>query len=99
MNATLWWISLGLGVVVTAVVAALLIVLYREAILIRAVVSKIWDVGQRVANNTVHVPLLYRTAEGVEAILGVAGNIARSAGAIETHARGCPGCPQCIMRH
>jgi hypothetical protein len=95
----MWSLTLALGAVVTIVVAALLAVIIKLAGQINDTVSEIWTVGQRVANNTVHVPVLYRTSEKVGAILATAGGIAGAAGAIETHANGCPGCPQCVLRH
>jgi hypothetical protein len=98
-DATMWWIALALGLVVTLVVAALLTLLYRQAQRIESLVAGIWEAGQRVANNTVHIPLLYRTEEAATRILAVAGGIAQSAAAIETHASGCPGCPQCLAKH
>ncbi|MBT3906963.1 MAG: hypothetical protein HOB79_01290 [Rhodospirillaceae bacterium] len=98
-TVTLWWVSLGLGVVVSLVVSLLLWLIHREAQSINAVVSQIWTTGQRVANNTVHIPTLYRTEETVAAILVRAGRIAEGAATIEAHANGCPGCPQCMKSH
>jgi hypothetical protein len=94
----LWQLALALGLVVTIVVAILLHVLHGRARLIEQTVGSIWGAGQRVANNTVHVVQLYRTADGVERILGHAGRIAGHAAAIEAHAAACPGCPQCLWR-
>jgi hypothetical protein len=98
-DATMWWIALALGLVVTLVVAGLLALLYRQAQRIETLVAGIWEAGQRVANNTVHIPLLYRTDEVAAQILVAAGGIAQSAAAIETHATACPGCPQCLAKH
>lgn len=98
-TVTLWWISLSAGLIVTLVVALLLWWLHTEAVKINKTVSNIWDVGQRVANNTVHIPILYRIDESVQAILRCAGNIAKGAQAIVSHADGCPGCPQCMWKH
>lgn len=94
-----WWSSLLLGVVVAAVVALLLWLVHRSARVIDGTVARIWDTGQRVANNTVHIPLLYRTNEVAEQILATAARIDAGAAAIETHANGCPGCPQCMLGH
>jgi hypothetical protein len=94
-----WWSSLLLGVVVAAVVALLLWLVHRSARVIDAAVARIWDTGQRVANNTVHIPLLYKTNELAGQILATAVRIDAGASAIETHAYGCPGCPQCMLRH
>jgi hypothetical protein len=94
-----WWTSLALGVVVSAIVALLLWLIHRSAVTIEERVAKVWDVGQRVANNTVHIPALYRTGEIAGQILSTAARIDAGAAAIETHARGCPGCPQCMLQH
>lgn len=94
-----WWTSLALGVVVGSVVALLLWLIHRTAAVIDGTVSAIWDTGQRVANNTVHIPTLYRTNEVAGQILATALRIDAGAAAIETHANGCPGCPQCMLKH
>ena len=94
-----WWSSLALGLVVSGVVALLLWLIHRNARVIDARVSRIWDVGQRVAGNTVHIPALYRTHEVAGQILATALRIDAGAAAIESHAQGCPGCPQCLRRH
>lgn len=94
-----WVASLLLGVVVSAVVALLLWRIHREAGIIDSRVSKIWDVGQRVANNTIHIPALHRTRAAVGEILATAVKIIEGAAVIEKHAEGCPGCPQCMLRH
>ena len=94
-----WWVSLALGLVVSGVVSLLLWLIHRGAATIDGRVSAIWDVGQRVANNTVHIPALYRTNEVAGQILATALRIDAGAAAIESHARGCPGCPQCMLKH
>ncbi|MEO7392726.1 MAG: hypothetical protein ABIU58_11160 [Ramlibacter sp.] len=94
-----WWASLALGVVVSVVVALLLWLIVLSAKLIEGHVSRIWDVGQRVANNTVHITALFKTNEVAAQILATAVRIDAGAAAIETHARGCPGCPQCMLKH
>ena len=94
-----WWVSLALGLVVSLVVTLLLWLIYRTATTIDGRVSSIWDVGQRVANNTVHIPTLYKTNEVAGAILASALNINDGAAAIEAHANGCPGCPHCMLKH
>jgi hypothetical protein len=52
-----------------------------------------------VANNTVHIPTLYKTNALAGQILSTALRIDAGAAAIETHANGCPGCPQCMLEH
>ena len=94
-----WWVSLALGLVVSLVVTLLLWLIHRTATTINGVVARIWDVGQRVANNTVHIPALYKTNAVATDILASALNINAGASAIESHANGCPGCPQCMLKH
>ncbi len=93
------WASLALGAVVSGVVALLLWMIHRAAAVIERRVAIIWDVGQRVANNTVHIPALYKTEEVATQILATAVRIDAGAAAIERHANGCPGCPQCMLKH
>ena len=78
-----WWISLATGGVVIAVVALLLTILARTAEQIEAGVGQIWQVGQLIANNTVHIPLLVRTNQIVAQIYQAAEGIRRSTGRIE----------------
>ena len=80
---TYWWISLGLGLVVTIVVAILLTILARTAEQIQAGTAEIWRVGKLIANNTVHIPLLVRTNQIAVDILTAAGGIASATGRIE----------------
>lgn len=94
---TVWGVSLALGVVVIVVVAVLLTAILRTARQIEAVVGDIWTVGQRIANNTVHIPMLHRTNQVAASILERAGGIDKAAAMIEQHAERCPGCPQCSM--
>ena len=94
---TVWWIALVAAVVVTAVVAALLALVIRTAGDILDTVAVIWARGQQVANNTIHIAALYRTADLAEGISGRARRILGHAEAIRDHARTCPGCPRCIL--
>lgn len=94
-----WQASLGLGVVVAVVVTLLLWLIHRTASQIHTVVSGIWDTGRRVANNTIHIPILYRINNAAGKILSTAVQIKNGAAAIEAHANGCPGCPQCMLGH
>jgi len=93
---TVWGISLVIGVVVILVVATLLTLIVRTARTLDGAVGQIWVVGQRIANNTIHIPLLHQTNQVVDAILVHAVGIDGAAAAIESHAEGCPGCPQCV---
>lgn len=92
-----WWTSLALGLVVSLVVAVLLWLIRGTAIRIESLVSRIWEVGQRVANNTVQIPVLYKTSAVTAEILAMALRIDAAAAAIEAHARACPGCPKCMF--
>lgn len=88
---TVWGVSLGIGVVVILVVAVLLALIVRTARQIEQGVAEIWTVGQRIANNTIHIPLLHRTNQVVDGILERAGGIDGATAAIEEHALDCPG--------
>ena len=93
-----WAFALAVLVVVTAVVGVLLHLVARTAIGIDACVAEVWERGQRVANNTIHIAMLHRIAEAVDALLTRARGIAASAGAIRAHAQACPGCPECFLK-
>ncbi len=88
-----WWLAVILLFVVSAVVWLLLHLVTRTAKEIEAAVAKVWEHGQRVANNTIHIAKLYGVAGGVEAILGRAGRIAASAEALRSHAESRPRSP------
>lgn len=94
---TVWWVSLGIGIVVIVVVAVLLGLVLRTARQIEGAVAEVWTVGQRIANNTVHIPLLNHTNRVVDGILDRAAGIDGAAAAIERHAQDCPGCPHCVL--
>lgn len=93
---TVWGISLGIGLAVTVVVAVLLALIARTAEQIEDEVENIWTAGQRIASNTVHIPLLQRTNLAVARVLDHAAGIDQAVAAIEQHAEGCPGCPLCV---
>ena len=93
----LWWVSLGVLLVVTGVVALLLTLILRTARSIDAVAADIWTNGKLVANNTVHIPLLLETNHYAGQILETAKKIVTGSEAIEQHAEGCPGCPWCAL--
>lgn len=88
---TVWWVSLGIGLVVIVVVAVLLALILRTARRIDGAVSDIWNAGQRIANNTIHIPLLNHTNRMVDEVLERAGGIDGAAADIEAHAQDCPG--------
>lgn len=92
-----WMWSLVIYVVVVAVVALMLTLILMTAKQIHGGVAAIWATGQKVANNTIQIPLLARTNHLVERILASAGRTAAAVGAIEHHAGGCPHCPSCVI--
>lgn len=94
---TIWTISLIVFVVVLVVVAILLTLILRTAKDIKAGVSLIWNVGQRIANNTVQLAMLAKTNAGASAILESAVGIIGATNAIKSHAQDCPGCPNCVL--
>jgi hypothetical protein len=94
-----WIVSLAVFVVVLLVVAALLTLILSTAKKIHGGVSAIWTAGQKIANNTVHLAMLDRTNYLAGAILQSAGGVAAATEVIATHARGCPGCPACVIGH
>lgn len=94
---SIWTLSLVVFVVVLVVVAALLTLILRTAKDIKMGVFHIWNVGQRVANNTVQLSLLEKTNAGASAILTSAVGIIGATAAIKAHAEECPGCPTCVL--
>ena len=94
---TVWGVSLAIFFVVVGVVAFLLLQILRSAQAVHDVVSDIWTVGQKVANNTIHVALLRRTNAVAGRILTAAVCVVHATAAIEAHARTCAGCPACVL--
>ncbi len=94
-----WILSLGVFLVVLLVVAALLTLILSTAKRIHGGVSAIWTVGQKIANNTVHLALLNRTNYLAGGILQAAVGVVSATETIATHATGCPGCPSCVLGH
>jgi len=95
----IWVVSLVVFAVVLVVVAALLTLILRTSKQIHGGVSAIWNAGQKVANNTVHLALLDRTNHLAGKILESAGRVAAATDAIATHASVCPRCPTCVIGH
>jgi len=94
---TVWGTSLVLFLIVLAAVAALLTMILQTVIQIERVAGEIWIVGQGIANNTVHIPLLVTTNTVVAQILAVAVKILGQGARIQAHAAGCRGCPACVL--
>ncbi len=78
----LWWLAVGLGVVVVIVVAVLLRLIVRTAGRIHQAVADIWTGGKQIAGNTVTIALLQRTNYLAGELLGSAGHIAKASGRI-----------------
>ena len=94
-----WMVSLAVFVVVILIVAALLTLILSTAKQIHGGVSAIWTVGQKVANNTIHLALLDHTNHVAGKILQSAAGVATATGVIAAHASTCPGCPACVIGH
>ncbi len=94
---SVWVMTLGIYAVVVLVVAILLTLIVREARRIHAGVSAIWTVGQKIANNTIHIALLGTTNHVAGQILESAKGVVGATAAIKDHAEHCPGCPACIL--
>jgi len=96
-SVQLWWIALGVGVVVEVVVWVLLHRIVSSAGRIRDTLVEIWVVGPRIANNTAHIDVLRYINRTAGDVLAAAKGIAEGAARIHEHANGCPGCPQCVI--
>ncbi len=69
---SVWIWSLVIYFVVVLVVAVMLTLILRTARRIHEGVSAIWTIGQKVANNTIHIALLHRTNHRVKGTLDAA---------------------------
>jgi hypothetical protein len=58
---TLWWITLGVGLVVALVATVLLHLLYRTVVRIDEGVLAVWEMGKQVARNTATTWMLSQT--------------------------------------
>lgn len=95
---SLVWIgSLVVYFAVVGVVALLLTLILRTTRQIKGGAAAIWVSGQKVANNTIQIPMLARTNHFVERILASAVRTAGSVAAVERHAGRCPHCPTCVI--
>lgn len=94
---TMWIITLVIFAVVLMVVVALLTLILRTARDIRGGVGAIWNTGQRIANNTIHIPLLNKTNSVAASILDSAVGVVHATAAVESHATECSGCPECVI--
>lgn len=95
----LWIISLIIGLVVIGVVAFLLNLVKKTAAKIDDTAANIWTQGKLTANNTIHIPLFLTKTNAVAGkILQSAVAILGGSKAITQHIKGCPGCPDCILK-
>ncbi len=94
---TVWTLSLVVFTVVLVVVAVLLTLILRTARDIRGGVAIIWNVGQRIANNTIHIAMLKKTNIVAGKILQSAVGVVHATAGVKSHAEVCPGCPACIL--
>jgi ABC-type protease/lipase transport system fused ATPase/permease subunit len=62
-NQTLWWVTLGVGLVVALVVWGLLEALRRTVLEVERAVDDVWTMGKRLAQNTATTHLLQTTKE------------------------------------
>jgi ABC-type protease/lipase transport system fused ATPase/permease subunit len=62
-NQTLWWVTLGVGLVVAVVVWGLLEALRRTVLEVERAVDDVWTMGKRVAQNTATSHLLSTTKQ------------------------------------
>lgn len=92
-----WTVKLLIYAVVLLVVATLLTLIVVAARRIREGVGAIWVVGQKIANNTIHIALLQQTNSVAGKILQSAIGVIGATGAVKTHAESCPGCPACVL--
>lgn len=65
---SLWWLSLGLGLVVLLAVLALLTILLRTVISVDEGVVEVWAAAKRLAANTSTTWMLRDTADALEAV-------------------------------
>lgn len=96
----LWILSLVIGLVVIGVVGFLLHLIVSTAEEIDEAAGKIWTHGKLTANNTIQIPIfLSKTNQVAGKIYDTAVNIIHGSAAIKQHAEGCPGCPNCVLKH
>lgn len=95
-TVTWWWVTLGVGLVVTVVVAALLAAIVHRARRIEATLQQVWVEGPILASNTATLDQLRRINDEAGHTLEAAKRIRGATGRILEHAHGCPGCPRCV---
>jgi hypothetical protein len=93
---SVWTWSLVIYAAVVIVVAVMLTLILITARRIHQGVAAIWTVGQKLANNTIHIALLHQTNHRVQAALDAAVATAGAVSAVERHTAACPHCPTCL---
>ena len=63
-----WWLSLGAGLVIAAVVVVLLHTLYRSVKMVERDVIRLWETATNLAQNTATSWMLKETGEVLEAV-------------------------------
>lgn len=85
---TFWWISLAIALGIALVVASLLILIVVAANRIDRHAADIWEVGKKIAANTVSVWMVGTTNDVAKGILDTAGGIADKADSIDRRLAG-----------
>lgn len=62
-----WWLTLGLGLVVALIAVALLQIMYRKVRRIETGAEAIWETGKQVARNTATTWMLHQTTVRLDA--------------------------------
>ena len=94
--AQVWIWSLVIYFVVVVVVAVLLTMILNTVKQIKGGAAAIWTSGQKVANNTIQIPLLARTNHFVTRFwIRRCGR--RGSGRCRAAAASCPHCPTCVI--
>ncbi len=65
---TMWWITLGLGLVVALVAVVLLHLFYTQVRRIESGSEAIWEAGKQVARNTATTWMLHQTTVRLDAL-------------------------------
>ncbi len=64
----LWWLTLGLGLVVSGVAVLLLQIFYRKVRRIEAGAAAVWETGKQVARNTATTWMLHQTTVRLDSL-------------------------------
>lgn len=86
----IWVLSLVIFAVVVIAVVILLALVVHEARAVRRVVGDIWTVGQKIANNTIHIALLRNANHTLREVAEKANSVADATTALRTHTAGGP---------